>query len=589
MSKLLTDKSIRQRMSAWLMALLLVLVASWVMGPSLSAGLVGAGGQHDTPRAEQRDNMSAATSTQARAAQSGTGSTVTSSSWPGTGTTAAADNPRALTLRALWTQRDGAGALHLAPASMAVSTGSLALGLVALLLALTQRNRGDAALAGACLLWAAHTALGEPVFAAAQRGFLQAVLLGFCGLTGWYALRVLDVPVQQRSAVLPAFGLTVIALLVWALGAAGAMDTTVGQTLVLLMVVGMGLVLLVQVIDTAHRHDLSLRARFGAWAVAVALSAALACMVHELGRLFGVAALLNAALPGAGSSEATRWAVLTLLGVLTAVRVDQVARTIRRLEIDHRLSRKREREVQHTLQATLDELYARDRSDAQRQQRDRLLRELHDEIGQRVSRALELTHPATNAQGYGEPSTTTLGGRGSLARTQQLQGLLDTTLLDLRLALSALDRNNPLLSDAMNDLRRHIEPLMVSRGIHLQWLVGDNTGRLRLGMAETLQMLRIAQDALINVLHCAECAGQATLSLDVITGPGGRTLRLKVRDGSGVATSSDLDVTPLPSPSRTEPEWSNVQRQVHALGAQLTIGREADGWHVQVILPLQPS
>jgi signal transduction histidine kinase len=583
MYKLLTDKSIRQRMSAWLTALLLIVLASWVLGPSLSAGLVSATGPQDNSRID-RDTHSVATPSQGRTTRSGPSAAATNSNWPGTGTTGAVDNPRPLTLRALWAQRDGA--LHLAPSSMAVLTGSLALGLIALLLALTQRNRADAALAGACLLWAVHTALGEPAFAAAQRGMLQALLLGFCGLTGWYALRVLDVPVQRRGAVLPAFGLTMIALLVWALGAAGAMDTTVGQTLVLLMVVGMGLVLLVQVVDTAHRDDLSLRARFGAWAVALTLAAALACVVHELGRLFGVAALLNAALPGAGSSEATRWAVLALLSVLTAVRVDQVARTIRRLENDHRVSRKREREVQHTLQATLDELYARDRSDAQRQQRDRLLRELHDEIGQRVSRALELTHPAGTGPSYGEASTGSLGGRGSMARTLQLQGLLDTTLLDLRLALTALDRNNPLLSDAMNDLRQHIEPLMSARGVHLQWLVGDSTGRLRLGMAETLQMLRIAQEALINVLHYAESAGQATLTLDVVSDQAGRTLRLTVRDGAGVSTSSDIDITPLPSPSRNDPGWGTLQRQVNALGAQLAVGREAEGWKVEVSLAL---
>jgi signal transduction histidine kinase len=366
------------------------------------------------------------------------------------------------------------------------------------------------------------------------------------------------------------------------------MDTTVGQTLVLLIVVGMGLVLLVQVVDTAHRLDLSLRARFGAWAVALTLAATLACVVHELGRMFGLAALLNATLPGAGSSEATRWAVLALLSALTAVRVDQVARTIRRLESDHRLSRKREREVQYTLQATLDELYARDRNDAQRQQRDRLLRELHDEIGQRVSRALELTHPAATASGFSELSTSTLGGRGSMARTQQLQGLLDTTLLDLRLALTALDRNNPLLRDAMNDLRQHIEPLMLSRGVHLHWMVGDSTHRLRLGMAETLQMLRIAQESLVKVLHCAECASQATLLLDIVTCQNGRSLHLTVRDGvaDGSTGSTGLDVTPLPSPSRSDPGWGNLQRQVNALGAQLVIGHQVDGWSVEVSLPL---
>jgi signal transduction histidine kinase len=343
----------------------------------------------------------------------------------------------------------------------------------------------------------------------------------------------------------------------------------------------------VQVIDTAHRDDLSRRSRLGTWAVAFTLAAALACMVHELGRLFGLAALLNAALPGAGRAEATRWAVLSLLGVLTGVRVDQVARTVRRLEEAHRVSRKRERDANHTLQATLDELYARERTEAQRQQRDRLLREIHDEIGQRVSRALELTVPSAGSAGVHDSAPGAIGGRGSLARTLQLQGLLDSTLLDLRLALSALDRGNPLLSDAMGDLRKHIEPLMLARGVGLQWQMASETGRLRLGAAETLQLLRIAQESLVHLLHYCESANQATLVLDVSDTPAGRQLRLAVHDGDAPRHAGTVDITPLPSPTRQAPGWGNLHKQASALGAHLEVGRQVDSWTMELRLPLR--
>jgi signal transduction histidine kinase len=290
--------------------------------------------------------------------------------------------------------------------------------------------------------------------------------------------------------------------------------------------------------------------------------------------------------------------VLVLLTVLTGVRMDQVARSMRRLERSQRDARQHARQTQRSLQVTLDELHNRERSDAQRQQRDRLLRELHDDIGQRVARAIALTQPTTltgdgglrnsqhGALRAAESGSGTLAGRGALTRTVQLQGLLDSALLDLRLVLSSLDRGNPVLADALIDMCRHIEPLMHVRGARLQWRMAVNTTRLRIGAAETLQMLRIAQEVLVEVLHAQDNAGDASVALELVIAPTGRQLRLQIC--AGTASSAGSDSLTMPGPLCVSPDWTRIHQRAKVLGAVVAVAQQPEGWGLEICLPLGP-
>jgi hypothetical protein len=276
---------------------------------------------------------------------------------------------------------------------------------------------------------------------------------------------------------------------------------------------------------------------------------------------------------------------------------------MRRLERSRRDARQHARQAQRSLQVTLDELHSRERSDAQRQQRDRLLRELHDDIGQRVARAIALTQPTTlaaTAQTGGgglrnsqhgalraaESGPGTLAGRGALTRTVQLQGLLDSALLDLRLVLSSLDRGNPVLADALIDMCRHIEPLMHVRGARLQWRMAANTTRLRIGAAETLQMLRIAQEVLVEVLHAQDNAGDANVALELVNAPTGRQLRLQIC--AGTASSAGSDSLTMPGPLCVSPDWTRIHQRAKVLGAVVAVAQQPEGWGMEISLPLGP-
>ncbi|MFM2118813.1 MAG: hypothetical protein RL722_281 [Pseudomonadota bacterium] len=562
-----SEPSRRPQVPAWLLALLLVLLSSWVLGPSLPPRLLDTG---SSLSGRMLDTTAAATQ---HAVQSGTSASPSQRHHTASGSAAPSQGEPAL-----------------APASLAVMAATGLLTLFALMLALTQRHAPDLALAGAGALWTLQIAGADLLPPAAQRGLMPALLLAFCSLTGWYATVVLDLRPGRGRPALPALGLLTILLLVWALGAAGAMDATLGNMVVLATIVGLGGLLLVQVIAATQRELLSHSRRLAAWAVALTLAIALGCLVHELGRQLGLSALLSSqlsALPAPGSALGTRWAALALLLVLTAVRLEQLARGQRRLGFTLTDQQTQMRELQRSLEVTLDELHQREHQAAERLQRDRLLHELHTELCQQLQRL----HPLVSApsrssvQTAGEPPR-----HGQAMRRVSMSGLLDAALLDLRLALGALDRHHPLLAEALGDLRRHAEPLVQARGARLHWRLSPATSRLRIGSADTLQLLRMAQEALLQALQDADATSLVSLTLDLHDEADQRSMRLQVSalHGQGQDQRSPATGLPLemPGPGLVMPDWGPLHQRARTLAARVLATPLSQGWGVEIQLDL---
>lgn len=462
-----------------------------------------------------------------------------------------------------------------APAVIAALTSAFAIGLVALLLAATQRTLHDAGLGGACVLWAAHTGLAAvPVNnLVTQRGALVVILMGCAGLVGWTVVRILKVPLRARGATLAMTAMALVSLVVWALDSAGAIDGVVAQALVLLIISAVGLCLLMRVVEGARRSGIGQRQRIHDWAVALALAFALSCGVQELVRMVGLYATPGAeTIVWAGGWATTRWSVLGLLAVLAAVRIDQVAHAMRQLERSHRAWRNRVRETQRSLQATQARLSSRERADSQRRQRDQILRELHDEMGQRLNSAIRLAGPDEVS---------------GVLRDAELQRLLDASLMDLRLALDTLESGERPLSEALRELRRRIEPMLRSAGIQLAWVIGNGIDDTVLTTAETLHILRIAQEALVNVVQHAHDARHSALVMELLDGEAGRHLRLMVYDDSLASGGTPDPTSTEQAPARVGPAWTTLQRQASALGVQLVMGPQPDGWTVELVMPLR--
>jgi signal transduction histidine kinase len=128
---------------------------------------------------------------------------------------------------------------------------------------------------------------------------------------------------------------------------------------------------------------------------------------------------------------------------------------------------------------------------------------------------------------------------------------------------------------------------LCSKAVQLAWVIGPEVHALALTQLEILQVLRIAQEALVNVVRHADGAHHAALELEVLSGETGRHLRLMVYDDGHPAGVPPTACAPDQIPSRIGHGWITLQRQATALGAQLMVGPQPDGWSVELVMPLR--
>ncbi|MHA7600513.1 sensor histidine kinase [Alicycliphilus sp. T452] len=150
-------------------------------------------------------------------------------------------------------------------------------------------------------------------------------------------------------------------------------------------------------------------------------------------------------------------------------------------------------------------------------ERQRIARDLHDQVGS------QLVHAMALADG------------GSPAMRPLLQAL-EQCLLDLRLLVDSMDGDDDALSDRLARLRHRIQPVLDHRGITLDWDVmpADDTP-MPVGRPAR-ELTAIVQEALSNVLQHASATAVSVRLEHVRTADGG-AWRLRVADnGKGLAT-----------------------------------------------------
>lgn len=288
----------------------------------------------------------------------------------------------------------------------------------------------------------------------------------------------------------------------------------------------------------------------------VALAAATLCGVHD----YLVAWWPEALMPIAPDWAGERYfllhhganALLVAMGLLLSARFVRSVRAVR--DVNETLaSRIADREK------ALAENFARvaelERQNAAAQERKLIMREIHDGLGSKLFTSLSRVE------------------RGAMDGPQ-MAASLRACISDMRLALEALAPDDHDLLIAFGDFMFRWQAELQAVGVRCEWTVDVAGDELPLAPHATLQVLRIAQEALTNVAKHAH-AKRVVLSLR--------------RSDDWLLLSIHDDGTGLGSPiAATGRGVLNMRARAEQLGSTLTIEQsEGQGTRVVLALPLQ--
>ena len=194
-------------------------------------------------------------------------------------------------------------------------------------------------------------------------------------------------------------------------------------------------------------------------------------------------------------------------------------------------------------------------------ERERLMREMHDGVGGQLAGALALVE----------------SGR---ATTQNIAASLRESLDDVRLLCDSLDLGEGDLGMFLGAIRARLERRVREHGVAFGWQLQDLPRVEALGPDGSLEILRILQEALTNVLRHAR-ATQVNVRGRAGRDPDGREgVELAVCD-DGVGFDAGA--------ARSGRGLSNMRKRAEALGGSLEIVREEVGTIVRLWLPRAAS
>ena len=134
-------------------------------------------------------------------------------------------------------------------------------------------------------------------------------------------------------------------------------------------------------------------------------------------------------------------------------------------------------------------------------ERERIMQDVHDGVGGQLVSALALVE--------------------SGARPDEVSEMLRNALDDLRLVIDSLDPTDCDLLAVLGSARARLEPRLNRHGLHMRWEVREVAGLPSFGPETALQVMRVVQEAVTNVV---KHAGARTIVLRTGDGrdPGGR-------------------------------------------------------------------
>ena len=243
--------------------------------------------------------------------------------------------------------------------------------------------------------------------------------------------------------------------------------------------------------------------------------------------------------------------LLVVMGVLLTARF---VRSLREVEEANRTLEARVAEREREIAASYERIASLQRAQAATEERQRIMQDLHDGLG---------------AQLFSSLSRAERGALDAPAMSEALRRSID----EMRMAIEALASDEQDFRTAFGNFCFRWEPRLREAGVAPTWDIALPDEVLAVPPHDALQLLRIAQEALTNVLKHAQ-ARHVRVSL----GQSGDELVLEIADdGRGAAAPR----------SAAGQGQVNMRSRARRLGAQLDIDDGAPGLRVRLALPLR--
>jgi signal transduction histidine kinase len=268
--------------------------------------------------------------------------------------------------------------------------------------------------------------------------------------------------------------------------------------------------------------------------------------------MFAVHDVLSALAVGGKTVFLARSAMSGLLLTICALMTLRFLRAMTQLDDTAQTLRGQVAYAEKMLKESYEELQARRDAQAVSAERVRLMRDLHDGVGGDLASMLALA---------GETP----------ARGPEIAKHARAALVDMRLIIGSLEDYGGNLTLALAAWRERAEPQLRAAGITLRWDV-DRLPRLPwLGPSHVLDILRIVQESVTNVIKHAHA-----MCLEVTARECGEGVEILLEDdGIGIGTGTD----------RTGNGLRNMDVRAGRLGGRLSVELAAQGTVVRLIIP----
>jgi len=200
-------------------------------------------------------------------------------------------------------------------------------------------------------------------------------------------------------------------------------------------------------------------------------------------------------------------------------------------------------------------------------ERERLMRDMHDGLGGQLVHLLAVAEQDVTFD--------------------PIKPTLRTALRDLRLIIDSLSIVDGDLVTVLATFRHRTEKMVKEAGLKFDWRVEDLPALDHMGPEAVLQVLRILQEAVTNIIgHAA--ASTISVRTQILNGgiSAARAVLVEIRDDGHGFGDSGTDEIPVSAKGRRGRGLTNMRYRAARIGAEFSITSDSDGTRILLTLPL---